>query len=293
MRAPKTRRVLASMQEFWCPPCARTAPGTIDVPACSRTPTQRWWPTVAEHRQNPLTVPPADPLLCSTHVRLQRIGETPLFAGLDTDELAQVHQRCRTFGFDAGEVVYRAGDPADMIYIVASGAAKSIRSTRDGAETILGLYGPGDFLGALPALGTEVHTEWAWTMSPSCLLGLDAAVYDEIMAEFPAVALATVQAVSRRLSEARQVVHLLAGTPLAERLATTLLLLGEKVGRPWNGAILLDIPLTRDDLASLTGVTTESVSRLMSRWKRDGIIDSGRGWVALRDPAALQNIGRN
>lgn len=239
-------------------------------------------------RRNPLTVHSADPHACSTDVRLQRIGQVPLFAGLDGDGLAAVHGRCRALGFEADEVVYRSGEPADMIYIVASGAAKSIRSAADGTETILGLYGPGDFLGALPALGADAHSDWAWTMTPSCLLGLHAADYDALMAEFPSVAVATVQAVSRRLDEARQVVHLLAGTPLAERLATTLVLLAEKVGRPWDGAVLIDMPLTREDLASLTGVTTESVSRLMSRFKREGIIDSGRGWVAIRDIEALR-----
>lgn len=245
---------------------------------------------MGQRHGNPLSSVPDHPHVCSPAVRLERLAAVPLFAGLNADELADVDRHFRTVGFEADEVIYRAGAQARRIYVVATGAAKSIRNAADGTETILGLYGPGDFLGALPALGDDVHRDWAWTMTPSCLLGLDASDFDEIMRTYPSVALATVEAVSRRLHETTQVVHLLANTPLAERLAATLLALAEKVGRPWKGLTLLDLPLTRENLASLTGVTTESVSRVMSGWKRDGIIESGRGWIAVRDLDALRRL---
>jgi len=218
------------------------------------------------------------------------LGRVPLFESLDAEELAYVDGHCRAYAFDAGEVIYRAGAPATRVYVVATGAAKSTRPGAGGRETLLDVCGPGDFLGAVPALGQRTYTDWAWALTPSCLLGLDAAEYETVMSELPAVAMATLKGVSRRLSDAQQAVHLLAGAPLEQRLAAVLLLLMEKLGRPWEGATLLDVPLSREDLASMTGAATESVGRLLSSWRRAGVIDSGRRWVAVRDLPALVRL---
>lgn len=170
------------------------------------------------------------------------------------------------------------------------GRSGATRLSADGRETLLDLLGPGDFLGALPALGQEKYSDSAWTLTPACLLGLEAHAYTAIMEQFPSVAMATLKGVSRRLTESQQAVHLLSGAPLEQRLAATLLLLAAKVGEPWDGATLLQVPLSRDDLAAMTGAATESVSRLLSAWRRQGLIETGRRWIAIRDRAALADL---
>jgi len=218
------------------------------------------------------------------------LARVPLFADLDVHDIAQVDQRCQAHAFAAGAVVYHAGASATRMYVVATGAVKAVRPALDGRETILDLCAPGDFLGAVPALGEDVYSDTAWAVSASCLLGLEAHDFDAIMERFPAVARATLRGVSRRLSQAQQAVHLLAGAPLEQRLAAMLLLIADKMGRPWKGGTLLDVPLTREDLASMTGAAPESVSRLLSGWRREGLIDSGRRWIAVRDPKALHAL---
>jgi len=191
------------------------------------------------------------------------LARVPLFADLDVHDIAQVDQRCQAHAFAAGAVVYHAGASATRMYVVATGAVKAVRPALDGRETILDLCAPGDFLGAVPALGEDVYSDTAWAVSASCLLGLEAHDFDAIMERFPAVARATLRGVSRRLSQAQQAVHLLAGAPLEQRLA---------------------------DLASMTGAAPESVSRLLSGWRREGLIDSGRRWIAVRDAKALHSL---
>lgn len=245
---------------------------------------------MSERRLIPLSQPSAEPHVCTPDVRLEMLGRTPLFADLTPDELVEVDRRCHAHGFVAGEAIYHAGTPATRLYVVASGSVKVVMPTADGRETVLDLCGPGDPLGAVPALGQDRHADSAWALAPSCLLGLDSTEYAQIMEDFPAVALATLKGVSRRLSESRRAVHLLAGAPLPQRLAAMLLLLAEKVGREWEGGVLIDVPLTREDLASMAGAATESVSRLLSTWKRTGLIDSGRRWIAIKNTAGLKAL---
>jgi CRP-like cAMP-binding protein len=72
------------------------------------------------------------------------------------------------------------------------------------------------------------------------------------------------------------------------RLAYTLLKLAEKFGQPKELGLLIQVPLSRDDLAEMAGTTTETASRVMSQFQKDGLIDSGRGWVAVTNRDGLE-----
>ncbi len=238
-------------------------------------------------------MPDTNPHHCSPEVRLRVLGQVPLFSMLNADGLAQVDRLCHTRGFTLGEAVYHTGGVADRLYVVATGHLKTTRATPEGRETLLDVLGPGDFLGSLPALGQQRYAESAWALTPACILGLNSAEFTTILEAFPAVTMAALGAVSGRLSESQEAVYLLSGASLEQRLAATLLLLAAKVGVPHEGATLLQLPLSRDDLAAMTGAATESVSRLMSRWHRDGLVESGRRWVAIRDRTALEELRGN
>lgn len=243
---------------------------------------------MSKRRVVPMTFPDADPHVCTPAVRLEVLGRVPLFSMLRTDELERINQRCRTRGFVAGDSVYHAGGVASSLYVVATGNLKTTRANVDGHETLLDILEPGDFLGALPALGQAHYAESAYALTPVCMLWLDSGEFSTIMEEFPVVAMSALNTVSRRLTASQEAIHLLSGASLEQRMAATLLLLAAKVGVPWEGATLIRLPLSNDDLAAMTGVTTESVSRLMSRWHREGLIDTGRRWVAIADRSTLE-----
>ena len=79
-------------------------------------------------------------------------------------------------------------------------------------------------------------------------------------------------------------------TRVEQRLAQALVRLAEQIGRPQAGGILIDIPLTRADLAEYTGTTLFSVSRILRTWETQGLVESGRERVVVRDTAALADI---
>lgn len=241
-------------------------------------------------RKTPILLPTIEPHLCTPAVRLQALGKVPLFEGLEEAELAVVDTQCHVQDFSAGDAIYHTGGAASQFYVVANGLVKATRFNADGHETLLDILGSGDFLGALPALGPHEYTDTAWAMTPLCLLGLDAGAFQTIMDQFPSVARATLRGVSHRLTESQEAVHLLSGASLEQRLASTLLLLAAKNGTSWDGGTLVQVPLSRDDLAAMTGAATESVSRLLSTWRRAGIIETGRRWIAICNNEALETL---
>lgn len=204
--------------------------------------------------------------------------------------LAEIDRRCRVEDHPAAAAVLHAGDPASHVYVVASGTAKVVRPTLEGTEVLLDIARPGDFFGALPSLGAETYADSVWALTALCVLSLDAAAFEEILDEHPSVARAGVRVMAQRLAQAQDQLHALAAATSEQRVAAALVMLADRVGVPRPSGLLLDLPLSRDDLAALTGTASETVSRVLSRFQRDGLIDSGRRWIELRDRPALETL---
>lgn len=245
---------------------------------------------MSERRRTPLTEPVIDPHACTPELRLAVLGRDPLFAGLSPDQLASVDDHFGARHYEAGEAIYHAGAPADRLFVPAAGLTRVARTSIEGRETLLGLHGPGDSFGALPALGSRTFPDDARALTFSSVLHVGSEQFGAIIEETPQVAVAALHRIGQRLSEAQETVHLLSGAPLEQRLAAALLTLAAKIGEPWEDMTLLQAPLGRNDLAALTGSATESVSRLLSRWRKEGLVESGRRWIALADPDGLAQI---
>ena len=222
-------------------------------------------------------------------MRLEVLGRVPFFSGLRPEELDRLNSRLHTEGHGTDEAVYHAGFEATRLFVVATGVVKTTRLSLDGRETTTDVLGPGDFFGTLPALGSERYADSAWTLSPCCLLVVGIPEFEWILREFPAVAPAALKAVAERLARTQAALHR-AGANVEQRLASIVLELADKLGEEWRDGVLVHAPLSNDDLSALSGARTETISRVLSKWRRTGLIESGRRWVAVRDPEALARI---
>lgn len=241
-------------------------------------------------RRTPLSTPDADPRACSLGTRVHALGRVSFFAGLDHDRLHRVDERAEMRGVDAGEAIYLAGHRADRLYVVASGALKLTGTAPGADEVLLEVLGSGSFLGTLPVLGGETYAEDAWALTAGCVLAFTAAQFDAVLGEHPAVARAALAAVGQRLRAAQNRIERGASATAPVRIASTLLTLADGLGVEQEGRTLIDVPLAREDLASLAGCAPETVSRSLASWSRDGLVETGRRWVALRDRDALAAI---
>ena len=236
-------------------------------------------------RRIPLASTCALPHDCPRPLRMQVLERVPLFAGLSQQQLEGIDKRMVSLSWAVGDPLFSAGESADHLYVLAEGQAKLSQPAPSGQEIVVDLLTPGDLFGALSTLGQPVYPETAWALTTTCALRIDSQSFREILAEHPAVALRVLDDVAGRLAQARSEVGQQSTRTVAQRVATTLLRLEDKLGqeRSGNRGTLLQLPLSRADLAGMVGSTTESVSRVMSRLRKDGIIDSGRRWTAVLD----------
>ena len=247
-------------------------------------------------RKTPLEQEDITPHMCSPEMRLQILGQVPFFAGLPEAEIQAINRSFREQGFEPDEMLYFTGDPAERLYVVAAGKVKLIQHSDRGKDILLDLLSPGEFFGSLSPLSGETYTETAQAQTTVCALEVGKDEFQKILRDHPRVALVVLELVSQRLKAAQEMVRQISAYPVEHRIASTLLRLAEKFGvqQELGGqkklAWLIQAPLSRQDLAGMTGATPETVSRVMSQFQKDGLIDTGRQWVAIMDRAGLESL---
>lgn len=242
----------------------------------------------AARRSSPLRDISGELAHCSTERRFELLGQTTFFAHLSEVDLEQVNSRFREVHYQAGEFIHQPGAPALDMFVIAAGQVKLLQYAPDGREILFGLASAGDLVGALAAIGNTTHQEGAQAHSDCCLLRIDSSEFQRLLERLPGLALRVLEFAGVRLEEAREAISGLSSATAEQRIARTLLRLAERHGEESAEGLLLQLPLPQQDLAALTGTTIETVSRSLSQWRRQGVITSGRRWIAITDLAGLQ-----
>ena len=158
---------------------------------------------------------------------------------------------------------------------------------------LLDILTPGEFFGSFSAQGNEVYPDTAQAHNPNLCAWDQRERLSAILEKHPQVVLKVLDITSARLQAANVRVQQLSALPVEGRIANLLLVLSKKFGQPSDDGLLIQAPLARDDVAAMTGTTSETASRVMSQFQKDGLIRTGRQWVAITDQAALEEIARD
>lgn len=232
-------------------------------------------------------------LHCSIDDQRRLLGASPFFEKLSSEQVKEVQRQFRQQHYMPGDVIQYAGDPAKRLSIVAAGVAKMARPTLDGQDVLLDFLSPGEHFGSLAALGDATYREDVTAHTGCCVLYTTSDTYQKLLEQFPVVALSTLEIVASRLRNAQSTIEQLSAYPVEQRVAATLLHLADKAGKSQDAGVLIDMPLSRQDIADMTGAKVETVSRVMSEFRRSELIDSGRRWISVLDREGLMDIAEN
>lgn len=230
------------------------------------------------------------PHMCDLDLRLYILAHLPFFTDLPAAQFAEINKLFVDRGYGPGECLYFEGDPATHLYVVADGNVKLMRHTAGGKDVLLDFLASGEFFGSLTHAKGDTYAETARAHTQACILSIDGADFRAILSANPSVALKVMDIVSERLRSANEMVGLLSVVSIEQRLAQILLKLAGKFGEKSKTGLLIQLPLGRTDLAEMTGTTTETASRVLSQFQKDGLIHTGRRWVAITDPQGLADL---
>ncbi|OQA43416.1 MAG: Global nitrogen regulator [Chloroflexi bacterium ADurb.Bin325] len=221
------------------------------------------------------------------------LGAAALFKGLGEAEWRAVVAAADRRRARAGAFFYHQGDAAAHYYMLLQGRARLIQVTPEGNQVILHLLSPGEAFGVAAAvLGGEFPAS-AEVIEDAEALVWGGAAMQRLMVEHPLLAINALRLVADRLHEIQNRYRELATERVARRIARTVLRLARQVGRRTAEGILIDLSLSRQDLAEMTGTTLYTVSRTLTAWEQAGLVDAGRERLLIRKVHSLVMIAED
>lgn len=244
-----------------------------------------------------------DILLCAgsisrirnTYVRIDsmdlgQLEKLDIFHGLSPVDLKQIVTTGRARNFSAGEYIYMQGDPADRLYVLHTGKVKLSQVTPDGQQVIHQVAGPGEAFGLLALLEGMEYPVTAQVAVASQVYTWTQVELRHLIERVPMFSINMMHIMAMRIQEFQDRLRELATERVERRIARTLIRLARQTGRKTDEGVLIDIPLTRQDLAEMCGTTVFTVSRTLSSWEQQGIIQSKRERVIIVIPHGLVQI---
>ena len=193
--------------------------------------------------------------------------------------------------FRRGDVLWTQDEPANALFSVCTGAVKLTRRWPDGREMIVDIVFRGQLMGEAAAVPGSAHATTAVALSSGRAMRVDAqALRDRLRARPELAASLLALAVERQATFTQRLDELNHGA-VESRLARVLLRIGEAVGLKDARGLFVPVHLSRGDLADLVGCRVETTIRIMTRWQREGVLETQREGFVLRDRAALECAG--
>ena len=220
--------------------------------------------------------------------KITSIQAFPLFSGVSPADCANVVSVAREKIFSRKQTIFAEGDAVHQTLLLTSGCVKLKQFGQDGSEVILRLAGPGEVVGAVGRPSTGGHGATAQTTESSAALVWERANFEGLLDRFPVLRRNMILVLEARLQDMDQRFREISTQKVAHRLSNELIRLITQVGKQVNGDV--EISLSRAELAQLTGTTLFTVSRLLSQWKMQGIVNVRRESVTVRNLPALQEL---
>lgn len=217
------------------------------------------------------------------------VRERAACSALSGDERAELARLGRRRWVAKGETIFSAGDSAQLCATLVSGALKIADYGEDGSERILSLIHPAGLVGEM-FTAVARHDVVALTDSELCLF--DRADYDKAVDRFPALAKALLRRSTEDLSDARALIALQSRRSAQAKVAGLILAMAKAASHSsCHPSARFDLPLSRGEMASLLGITIETVSRILSRLERERLVQRhGARGIELIDTARLERM---
>lgn len=194
---------------------------------------------------------------------------------------------------EADAFLFHQGDPATVLYIPVQGRLKLVQVTAEGHEVILRYVGPGEMTGATAIFGETDYPASAQATEAAIVLGWDDATMTALLGRYPRLTINLLHLLSQRIQELQDRLREMSTERVERRIAHALLRLVAQLGKKAEHGVLIDLSLSRQDLANMAGTTLYTVSRVLARWEEDDLIESGRERILIKQPPRLVTIAED
>lgn len=214
------------------------------------------------------------------------MANTPLFAGLAEEQLSHIGGISQEKTYKRGEAIFWEGDPGIGFYVVVSGKVKVYKTSSEGKEQILHIYGPGHPFGEVPVFSGSRFPANAMAIEKSHLLFFPRKDFVDLISNHPSLALNMLAILSVRLRQFTVQVENLSLKEVPARLASYLIYLAAEQSDSDN----VTLPISKGQLASLLGTIPETLSRIFNKMRQLNLITVQGSRITLVDREGIEDL---
>jgi CRP/FNR family transcriptional regulator, nitrogen oxide reductase regulator len=215
------------------------------------------------------------------------VAHLPVFSALTAPEVDHILGEARLQRVPKNASVFEQGGDAHSFFVLLQGRVRAVKVTPEGEQLVMRYIGPGELFGIAASIGRTTYPATAYAAIDSVMLAWPSASWPRLAQTYPSLAQATLQTVGERLEDAHARVIEMSTEEVERRVARAVLRLVKDAGRKVEGGVQIDFPISRQDIAGMTGTTLHTVSRILSAWEEQGIVEGGRQRIVLRDSQKL------
>lgn len=218
------------------------------------------------------------------------VRSLPLFERMTDPDLDAMLEHAVPRRFAQGDMVFEQGAQAKSFFLLLHGRLKVTQVTQDGQQIIVRMVHPGDLFGFAMALRRTDYPGTARAAAESLVIGWPTEMWSSFVEQNPRLAMSAMQTIGQRLEEAHTRIREMSTEEVEKRVAHAVLRLSKQAGKAVESGIRIDFPISRQDIAEMTGTTLHTVSRILSAWESLGVVEGGRQKLTVTDPKRLLRI---
>jgi len=222
---------------------------------------------------------------------IEHVRKSSLFKEINPEAMDFALARCVSRSIENDEYFFMQGDPATHAYVLVQGRVKMVQVTPNGQQITLRIMTPGQTFGGVALLNPDSgYPASAQAAEDSAALAWSTETLRELVKKDPSISLNTMQLMHGYITELQERQSALTSERVEQRIARILLKLAAQSGKKVVEGVLIDIPLTRQDIAEMSGTTLFTVSRTLNVWERQELLSIGRERVVIKNPHGLVRI---
>ena len=219
------------------------------------------------------------------------VRQSSLFKEVSPDGFKQVIEAGVLRSIEEDGFFFMQGDPAIHAYVLVEGRVKMIQITPNGQQITLRIMTPGQTYGGIALLNPRAgYPATAQAVENSTALAWDTQHLRQLVEKEPSISLNVMSLMHGYISELQERQKALVTDRVEQRIARILLKLAAQSGKKIDDGVLIDLPITRQDIAEMSGTTLYTVSRTLNEWDRGGLLEIGRERVVICEPHVLVSI---
>jgi CRP-like cAMP-binding protein len=221
------------------------------------------------------------------------VSTLPIFTGMEESALDKLLSDAVQRNVPKGAKVFEQGEKAKLFYLLLQGRLKVMQVTADGQQLIVRVVHPGDLFGFALAIGRTEYPGTPLAVMDSVVLAWPMHMMNGFLARNPTLAINAMQMIGQRLDQAHNRIREMSTQEVERRIAHTVIRLAQDAGIHEGADIRIDFPISRQDIAEMTGTTLHTVSRILSNWESKGLVKGGRQLLLVSNLSGLKRLAEH